>query len=57
VADLSPAGGAKAHASNASVIVTVVLSAVFLHQPLGHARGAAIALTLLGATLLAFSTG
>jgi len=44
-------------ASNASVIVTVVLSAIFLHQPLGRARGAAIALTLLGATLLAFSTG
>jgi len=43
--------------SNASVIVTVVLSAIFLHQPLGRARGAAIALTLLGATLLAFSTG
>ncbi len=44
-------------ASNASVIVTVVLSAIFLHQPLGRARGAAIALTLLGATLLALSTG
>jgi drug/metabolite transporter (DMT)-like permease len=43
--------------SNASVIVTVVLSAIFLHQPLGRARGAAIALTLLGATLLALSTG
>jgi len=44
-------------ASNASVVVTVVLSAVFLHQPLGRARGAGIALTLLGATLLALSTG
>ena len=43
-------------ASNSSVVVTVVLSAVFLHQRLGRARGAAIALTLLGATLLAFST-
>ena len=43
--------------SNASVIVTVVLSAIFSHQPLGRARGAAIALTLLGATLLALSTG
>src|SRR6266849_6401783 len=43
--------------SNASVIVTVVLSAIFLHQPLGRARGAAIALTLLGASLLALSTG
>jgi drug/metabolite transporter (DMT)-like permease len=44
-------------ASNSSVVVTVVLSAIFLHQRLGRARGAAIALTLLGATLLAFSTG
>jgi drug/metabolite transporter (DMT)-like permease len=44
-------------ASNASVVVTVVLSAVFLHQPLGRARGAALALTLLRATLLALSTG
>ena len=43
--------------SNASVVVTVVLSAIFLHQPLSRARGAAIALTLLGATLLALSTG
>ena len=44
-------------ASNASVVVTVVLSAIFLHQPLGRARAAALALTLLGATLLALSTG
>ena len=44
-------------ASNASVVVTVVLSAIFLHQQLGRARGAALALTLLGATLLALSTG
>src|SRR5262249_13017470 len=44
-------------ASNASVVVTVVLSAIFLHQRLGPARSAAIALTLLGATLLALSTG
>jgi drug/metabolite transporter (DMT)-like permease len=44
-------------ASNSSVVVTVVLSAVFLHRPLGRARAAAIALTLLGATLLALSTG
>src|SRR5215472_14524046 len=41
--------------SNASVIVTVVLSAVFLHQPLGRTRGGAIVLTLLGATLLGLS--
>ena len=44
-------------ASNASVVVTVVLSAIFLHQPLGRARSAALALTLLGTTLLALSTG
>jgi transporter family protein len=43
--------------SNASVVVTVVLSAIFLHQPLSRARGGALALTLLGATLLALSTG
>jgi bacterial/archaeal transporter family protein len=46
-----------AAASNASIIVTVVLSAVFLHQRLSRARGVAIALTLLGATLLALSAG
>lgn len=44
-------------ASNASVVVTVALSAIFLHQPLGRARAAALALTLLGVTLLALSTG
>jgi len=44
-------------ASNSSVVVTVVLSAIFLHQPLSRARAAAIALTLLGATLLGLSTG
>jgi hypothetical protein len=43
--------------SNASVVVTVVLSAIFLHQPLGRTRGAGLALTLLGATLLTLSTG
>jgi drug/metabolite transporter (DMT)-like permease len=43
--------------SNTSVIVTVVLSAVFLHQPVSRARSAAGALTLVGATLLALSTG
>jgi drug/metabolite transporter (DMT)-like permease len=44
-------------ASNASVVVTVMLSAIFLHQLLGAARGTAIGLTLFGATLLALSTG
>ena len=33
-----------AAASNASVVVTVVLSAVFLHQPLGRARDARLPL-------------
>jgi drug/metabolite transporter (DMT)-like permease len=46
-----------AAASNAYVIVTVVLSAVFLRQPLSRAQDVAIALTLLGATLLALSAG
>jgi hypothetical protein len=41
----------------ADVVVTVALSAIFLHQPLGRARSAALPLTLLGATLLALSTG
>jgi len=43
--------------SNASVVVTVALSAIFLHLPLNRARGGGLALTLLGATLLALSTG
>ena len=43
-------------ASNASVVVTVALSAIFLHQTPGRAKVAALALTLLGATLLALST-
>jgi drug/metabolite transporter (DMT)-like permease len=43
--------------SNASIVVTVVLSGVFLRQPLTGARGAAVALTLLGVTLLALSAG
>jgi hypothetical protein len=42
---------------DASVVVTVVLSAIYLYQPLSRARIAAFALTLLGATLLALSTG
>jgi drug/metabolite transporter (DMT)-like permease len=43
--------------SNAYIVVTVVLSSVFLRQPLGYAQGGAIALTLLGVTQLALSTG
>ena len=43
--------------SNASIVVTVVLSSIFLRQPLTGARAAAVALTLLGVTLLALSAG
>jgi drug/metabolite transporter (DMT)-like permease len=42
-----PVSGASA-ASNASVVVTVVLSAIFLHQPLGRAQGAAAPARLRG---------
>jgi drug/metabolite transporter (DMT)-like permease len=46
-----------AAASNASIVVTVILSSIFLHQPLTAVQRAAIALTLLGVTQLALSTG
>lgn len=46
-----------AASSNAYVVVTVGLSAIFLHQPLSRIRGAAMALTLIGVTLLALSPG
>jgi drug/metabolite transporter (DMT)-like permease len=46
-----------AASSNAYVIVTVLLSTTFLHQPLTRGRGGAIVLTLLGVTGLAFSGG
>jgi drug/metabolite transporter (DMT)-like permease len=46
-----------AASSNAYVIVTVVLSAIFLHQPLNRYRAGGILLTLLGVTLLALSEG
>jgi drug/metabolite transporter (DMT)-like permease len=46
-----------AASSNAYVIVTVVLSAIFLHQPLSRYQTAGIVLTLLGVTLLALSAG
>jgi bacterial/archaeal transporter family protein len=46
-----------AASSNAYIVVTVVLSSIFLRQPLGRARGAAIVLTLLGVTQLALSAG
>ena len=41
--------------SNAYIVITVVLSSIFLRQSLTRARGAAIALTLLGVTQLALS--
>ncbi|MEP6753281.1 MAG: EamA family transporter [Candidatus Dormiibacterota bacterium] len=44
-----------AASSNAYVIITVLLSTVVLRQPLTRVRGGAIALTLLGVTLLALS--
>jgi drug/metabolite transporter (DMT)-like permease len=44
-----------AASSNAYVVVTVGLSAIFLRQPLSRARGGAMALALLGVTLLALS--
>jgi uncharacterized membrane protein len=43
--------------SNAYIVVTVVLSSIFLRQPLGRIRGGAIVLTLLGVTQLALSAG
>lgn len=46
-----------AASSNAYVVVTVGLSAIFLHQPLSRTRGGAMALTLIGVTLLALSPG
>lgn len=46
-----------AASSNAYIVVTVVLSTIVLHQPLTRARSGAMALTLLGVTLLALSAG
>jgi drug/metabolite transporter (DMT)-like permease len=43
--------------SNAYIVVTVVVSSIFLRQPLGRARAGAIVLTLLGVTQLALSSG
>jgi drug/metabolite transporter (DMT)-like permease len=44
-----------AASSNAYVVVTVVLSTIFMRQPLTRARGGAVVLTLVGVTLLALS--
>lgn len=46
-----------AASSNAYIVVTVLLSTIVLRQPLTQARGGAMALTLLGVTLLALSAG
>ena len=42
-----------AASSNAYIVVTVLLSTVFLHQPLSLSRSGGVALTLLGVTALA----
>lgn len=46
-----------AASSNAYIVVTVALSTIVFHQPLTPARSGAIALTLIGVTLLALSAG
>jgi transporter family protein len=46
-----------AASSNAYMVVTVLLSTIVLRQPLTRSRGGAIALTLVGVTLLALSAG
>ncbi len=46
-----------AAASSGSVVVTVMLSAVVLHQPLTGVRSGAIGLTVIGVVLLALSAG
>ncbi|MGH7761482.1 MAG: EamA family transporter [Candidatus Dormibacteraceae bacterium] len=46
-----------AASSNAYIVVTVLLSTVATRQPLTGPRGAGIALTLVGVTLLALSAG
>ena len=43
--------------ANSSMVVTVLLSIVVLHQTLTLTRSGAMALTLTGATLLALSVG
>lgn len=43
--------------ANSSMVVTVMLSVVVLHQPLTRVRGGAMLVTLLGVTLLALSVG
>ena len=48
---------AAAAISNAYIVITVVLSSIFLRQPLDRVRGLAIVLTLLGVTQLAVSAG
>jgi hypothetical protein len=53
----SPGPRSTLSSSNAYVVVTVGLSAIFLRQPLTRARGGAIALVLLGITQLALSAG
>jgi drug/metabolite transporter (DMT)-like permease len=46
-----------AAASNSYIVITVLLSALVLHQPMTKARGGAILFTLGGVTLLAIGPG
>lgn len=46
-----------AAASNSYIVITVLLSALVLHQTIGKVRAGAIALTLGGVTLLALGAG
>lgn len=46
-----------AAASNAYIVITVLLSTLVLHQPMTKARGGALILTLGGVTLLALGPG
>ncbi len=46
-----------AAASDAYIVITVLLSTLVLHQPLTKARGRAMGLTLGGVTLLALGVG
>jgi drug/metabolite transporter (DMT)-like permease len=46
-----------AAASNSYIVITVLLSTLFLHQPMTKMRSGAIALTLSGVTVLAVGAG
>jgi drug/metabolite transporter (DMT)-like permease len=46
-----------AAASNSYIVITVLLSALVLHQPMTKTRSGAIAITLGGVTLLGLGVG